>query len=537
MSPSPRRATHGTNESHGGDPTGRSQAARAPAYAPAQEGTGAALRAFLRVVRRRLPILLVCAIMVPVAALAWSLHQEKEYESTASLLFREAHFDQSFNGGSFFSSSEDPTRAAETNIRLVSLGAVSSRTAKKLDIPGLTPAAVAGSVSVSSAGESDVADVSVTAPDPTLAARIANVFAREYIEYSRESDRETVLEAKVRVEAQYDQLTAQQRGETQGRRLVQQAEELAVLASLQTGNAELVQEATPNSTPVSPHPKRDTVLGLVLGLLLGVGLILLIEQFDTRIKTEEDVEAAFGMPILAKVPKGEKSSQSHSLDPIGLGAPGAEAFRLLHANLRYYNVGRKINSLVITSAASEEGKTTVSWGLSITEARSGKSVLLIEADMRQPNLAERLDKPVTSGLSLVLAEADPLEDAIVPIELAGAPDATMHVLPAGPIPPNSAELLESPQMAALIKQARGEYDLIVIDTPPVIVADSIPLMAQVSGVLVVVRLGRSRQDDAHNLRELLTHLNASALGTVVNGTAPARDGYYMPYAARVKTPA
>lgn len=528
-----------TSPSGGANPTGRSQGAGSgsASYPTREEGTGETLRAFLTVVRRRLPILLVCAIVVPAAALAWSLQQEKEYESTASLLFRETHLDQAFTGGSFFSPSEDPTRAAETNLRLVSLGAVAARTAKQLDVPGLTPGAVAGSVSVTSAGESDVADVNAKASDPALSARIANVFAREYIAYSRESDRHAVLEAKARVEAQYDQLTALQRGESQGRRLAKQAEELDVLATLQTGNAELVQAATPNSSPVSPHPKRDTVLGLVLGLLLGVGLILLIEQFDTRIKTEEEVESAYGLPILARVPKGEKVDQRQTLDPIGLGPPGAEAFRMLHANLRYYNVGRRIDSLVVTSATSGEGKTTVSWGLSVTEARAGKSVLLIEGDMRQPNLADRLETPATSGLSQVLAEADAFEDAIIPVELAGAPDATLHVLPAGPIPPNSAELLDSPQMRALLKQARSDYDLIVIDTPPVIVADTIPLMAQVSGVLVVVRVGHSRKDDAGHLCDLLAHLNAAAFGTVANGTAPARDGYYMPYAGRAQTTA
>lgn len=519
------------------DLLGRSFVHRSYTSATQTEGTGAALRSFVRVLRRRLPILLICVLVVPAAALIWSLGQPEQYESSASLLFRNVELDTNREGGSTFSpSSEDPTRAAETNVRLVSVEAVAARTAEQLDQPGITPGFVSSSVEVSLEGQSDIANITAKTEDPELSAEIANAFAKEYIEQRRESDRRTILAGKERVEAEILGLTPEQAAGIQGETLTRQVEELTVQASLQTGNAEIVQLATPNDTPVSPKPLRNTILGLILGGLLGVGIVLLLEQFDTRIKDEPGIEDAYALPILASVPHTGNVTAPDEKDAIGLGPAGAEALRMLHANLRYFNVDRKIDSLLITSASPQEGKTTVSWGLSVTEARSGKSVLLIEGDMRQPSLASRLGKFPASGLSLVLAGEDTLEGALLPMDLGF--DAELDVLFSGPTPPNAAELLESPRMTALLREATERYDLVVIDAPPVIVADAIPLMNEASGVLVVARLNRAKYDLAKNLRELLMHIGASPLGTVANDTAPKSSGYYMPnVAGRAKFPA
>ncbi len=519
-----------------GDPMGRPTQPSPPGAR--DEGSGAALRSFIRVVRRRLPLLIVCMVVVPVVALAWSLQQDKEYSSSASLLFRTTNIDQSLTGTSFFSGGEDATRQAQTNVNLVSMGDVAARTAKAIDQPSVTPEMVKGSVSVSPEGESEVAAVEATTGDPELSALIANTFADQYIETRREADQRAILEAKDRVEAQYDGLSPTSQNAPQGERLQEQAEELEVLGPLQTGNAEVVQRATPNSEPVSPHPKRNAIVGLFLGLLLGLGLILLLEQLDNRIKDEEGIEDSYALPILAKIPHSGSVEPAARFDPIGLGPGGAEAFRMLHANLRYFNVGRKIDSLVVTSATPGEGKTTIAWGLAVTEARSGKAVLLIEADMRQPSLAERsgLGRKGPAGLSLVLSGSETLDSATTTVEVSSADSSRLDVMLSGPLPPNSAALLESSEMGALLAEARELYDLIVIDTPPIIVSDPIALMPQVSGVLAVSRLGYSRKDNALNMRDLLSRLDVTPFGVVLNDTKPVREGYYMPQAgAAVQT--
>jgi capsular exopolysaccharide synthesis family protein len=491
------------------------------------ESAGAGMRNFLKLLRRRWPILLVCALIVPAAALIWSLQQEKEYSSTASILFRSNTLVESLTGSTYFSSSSEAAREAQTNVQLVSLGDASARTAKKLAIPGVTAAVVAGSIEVSLQGESEIADVTATIGDPVLAQEIANTFAHEYIATRRDTDRQAVSEAQRRLELQFENMSPEQVESARGERLANQIEELETAASLQTGNAEVVQNATINTSPVSPHTKRNVALGLVVGVLLGIGLILLLEQLDTRIKDVEEVEAAYELPILARIPHG-KPTKPDATNPVGLDTRAIESFRMLHANLRYFNVGRDLNTLMITSAVPGEGKTTVSWGLAVTECKAGRSVLLIEADMRQPSLIERIGGDPNKGLSQVLSGAQTLDAGIQKIQVGSK--KRLDVLLSGPIPPNSSSLLESERMTELLEEAQDRYDLVVIDSPPVVVSDPIALMPQVSGLLVVARLGRSRKDAARYLNELLANPEVFSLGAVANDAAPAREGYYMPKA-------
>ncbi|MGH2940669.1 MAG: polysaccharide biosynthesis tyrosine autokinase [Solirubrobacterales bacterium] len=518
-----------------GDPFGRTNGGYSGPGLRQGRNDNSALREFARVLKRRRLVVIICLLLVPAAALVWSLSQEKEYESTSALLFRTAALDQSLPGSSLLSNSEDPTRAAETNVNLVSLGKISERTANAVDEPGVTAAYVADSVSVSLKGESEIADVNVTTTDPDLSAKIANAFAGAYVTFSKEADRNRVLAAQTQVEERINVLTPEERQSEEGRELEQQARQLGVLASLQTGDAEVVQQATPNTSPVAPQTKRNVALGVALGLLVGIGLAFLLDQIDTRIKDDSVIEQIYDLPILARVPQVPDFEPTEG-DPTKLPIPLAESFQMLNANLRYFNFHRKLDSVLVTSTAPQEGKSSVAWGLALTAARSGKLVLLIESDLRQPTLSKRLRETPKSGLSLILAGIDSLEDAIVSVPVGeGTPD--LKVLPAGPIPPNPTALLESPVLAALLEEARAQYDFVIIDAPPILVADSIPLMPQVSGVVVVSRLKTTRIEAAQEMRELLTHVGATPLGIVVNGSAVPREGYYMPHSGAARASA
>lgn len=475
----------------------------------------------LAIMRRNLRLILVCVLLVPAAALAYSLAQESQYEATASLLFRDPGIDDALFGDAVFSEEGDSSRTAATNLKLVSLREISDRTARALPALELSGESVSEKVSVSPDGASDLITVTAQDGDPSTAAALANTFAEEYIAFRREADRAKIGEAQELVQAEIESLDPVEQA-SDAERLRQQARELEILASLQTGNAELVQVAHPPSEAASPKPSRNLALGIVLGLVLAAGLTVLREQLDRRFKDVEEVTATFDLPILATIPDSRDLARSRQGHEGQSGATEHESFRMLRANLRYFNVSRDIESILVTSADSQDGKTTVAWNLALAEARAGERVLYLEADLRRPTIAARIGAEATEvGLSLVLAGSlARLEDAIQQYH-------GVDVVIAGPLPPNPAELVESERMRQLIAWGKRNYDRVVVDTPPAgIVADSVPLMRDVDGVITVVRVQHSRRDDAEALHEQLTNIGAPLLGIVLNGIPTRNDREY-----------
>ena len=492
------------------------------------------LSTVLVVLRRRLPIVLICLIGVPASALAFSLLQEKQYTSEASLLFRDPGLDQKLFGSTFLQPSRDPNREAATNIKLVSLEAVAERTARAL--PGnLSAKDVSAKVDVTAEGQSDVASVKATDKDPGFAARLANTFAQQYIDFRREADRSKIREAQQLVTRQLDALTSAEKAGPDGRSIRERSEQLQILASLQTGNSELVQRAEVSDSASSPKTARNVALGVVFGLLLGIGLAFLVERLDRRVREAKEFEDLFERPLLAFIPESRALAVAPAQDQ-SLPTSEQEAFRMLRANLRYFSVDRPVRSVLITSAAPGDGKSTVSWNLALAAAGTGARVLLMETDLRHPSLAASAGQLAAApGLSTVLAGqiefAEVVQEVVVPKHHGGGtPDRTMDVVVAGPLPPNPVDLIESERMRAVLSEAEEHYDLVVIDTPPTsVVSDAIPLIRQVSGVVVVTRLGKSTRESVAHLRKQLEHLNAPTLGVVVNAFKADRGAYGYGY--------
>lgn len=493
---------------------------------------------FLRVLRRRLGLIVLCVLAVTGSAVGFSLIQEKKYSATADLLFRDAQLDQKLFGSTVLPPSTDPAREAATNLKLVSLEVIAGRAARAIG-GGISASSVQGKVNVSTEGQANVVSITVTDEHPPLAAKLANIFAREFITFRRDADRTKIAAAEQLVQNQIDRLSSQERGGVRGRSLQDRAEQLGILASLQTGNAELVQPAKVPSSPSSPKVKQNGALGLLLGLILGVGLAFMFERLDRRMKGIGELEDTYGLPVLGTVP------DSPALGSSPLSAPEfpfavTEAFRMLRARLRYFNVDRPLRSLLITSVGPGEGKTTIAQHLAIAAASGSSSrVLLLEADLRRPQIAGEYGLEPMPGLSEVLTHGVALEDVVQHLGIAETGSSTVNgktldVIVAGANPPNSAELLDSATMADLLKDLSSAYDLLIIDTPPTsVVADAIPLMSQVSGVIVISQVGRSSRDAAAHLREQLRRLAAPTLGVVANRVKVTRgDSYYGYYGYR-----
>ncbi len=270
--------------------------------------------------------------------------------------------------------------------------------------------------------------------------------------------------------------------------------------------------------PVSPVKRVWIAVGLLLGLVLGTGLALLRALLDRTVRTDEALQTSSGIPVLGWIPLDKASRKQRRFVEHDSG-PTLEAFRKLRTNLQFVDIEEPVRVFVVTSAVAGEGKSTTATYLAISFARAGKRVLLVEADLRRPEIAKSLNLEGSVGLTNVLVGQVELRDVVQPWGQFG-----LHVLASGPIPPNPAELIGSQHMAEVVKQARRAYDFVIIDTAPLLpVTDGAVAAAQADGTLVVVRYGHTKKAEIRRAVELLHAVDARVLGAVLN-RIPRRGG-------------
>src|ERR1700752_2445272 len=315
------------------------------------------LRAIAGLLRRRAGLVLVAVLAALAAAILLSAGQHKQYQSTAVLLFRPVLLDVQVTGVPLQVPSGDPQREAATDVGLVAQERVRAGAAQMLG-PGYSAQSLSNRVEISSQGKSDLVAVKGTAPTPADAARIANAIANEYILLAGQ---EIVREVTAAEDHVRSQLTQPGLAPSQQAALRAAVTKLSVLASLGPGNVHLEQPALPPSSPSSPKPVRNAVIGGIIGVVIGLALAFAIEQFDDRLRRPEDIEALLGLPLLATIPKSRQLRRGKQRNE-RLGNE-AEAFRLLDSNLRYRTAEREIRSVLVTSAAPGAGKTTIAMHL------------------------------------------------------------------------------------------------------------------------------------------------------------------------------
>jgi len=278
---------------------------------------------------------------------------------------------------------------------------------------------------------------------------------------------------------------------------------------------------------------RNALIGLFAGLVLGIGLALALDRLDRRIRHRGDAEAILERPILGVIPES-RALAGKGKEALVLSGQESDAFRTLRTNLRYFAIDREIRSLLITSSAPGDGKSTVARYLATTAAAANDRTVLLEADLRRPGLTASLPDLHGRGLSDVLAGNAALADVIQkrPLLRGGRPitGRTLDIVTSGPVPPNPTDLLESERMGSIVAELERLYDLVIIDTSPItVVPDAIPIMTRVSGVLVVIRERKSTRTGVRHLRKQLDNLGISPLGIVINGAARSEETGYSGY--------
>jgi receptor protein-tyrosine kinase len=476
----------------------------------------------LRVLRQRAPLIAMCVILTAAAAFALSKAQHKQYTATAQVLFRDAQLDQQAAGLQVVNQS-NPQPQTDTNLKLATLPRVAAETAAAIG-HGLTKQDVSSAISVTQVSDTDLSRVSATWTSPTLAAQIANVYAQHVIADRQRSDAHYYASALEAVNLQFAALTPAQRSGVEGADLKDRANSLQILSQLQSGEVQLEQAASAPTAPSSPRVMRNTLLGALLGLIIGVAAAFLLQRLDRRLREPSDLEDVYNVPLLGVVPESaalRRDQESHDQPSELLPSNEAEIFGLLRAHVRYFNVDRDLRIVVVVSAAPGDGKSTVARHLAIATATVGSRVLFLEADLRRPMAARYFGIEREPGVSEILVGQESLESAAQRVEFATRNEAkiSLDVLVAGGVlPPNPPQVIESQAMASLLAEAKDSYDLIVIDTPPlVLLPDAFPLLQQADGVLIVSRLGENRRDVAARLRETLASVDAPVIGVIANG--------------------
>jgi receptor protein-tyrosine kinase len=238
------------------------------------------------------------------------------------------------------------------------------------------------------------------------------------------------------------------------------------------------------------------------------------------VKSQEDVTELTGSAVMGTIAFDPVAVKQPLVTDLGTHAPRVEAFRVLRTNMQFVNVDSDSKVFAVTSSLPSEGKTTTACNLAITLAQTGQRVLLIEADLRRPKVADTLQLESVVGLTTVLVGRIGLEDAVQEYSV-----ENLSVLTSGAIPPNPSELLQSQAMADVLDEVRKAYDVIIVDAPPLLpVTDAALLTAQSDGALIVVRHGKTTKDQLRHSMERLEAVEGRALGVVLNMIAVRRGG-------------
>ena len=491
----------------------------------------------------------LAVVLVPLAAVLFSLHQQRLYEAQAQVLLSSQNLAAQLTNTQSTGINLQPDRIAQTQAGVARVPTIVRRVLRLANRPQIGVKRFLGDSSVSVSPNADLLTFGVTNHDPALARRLVDLYAQQYTIYRRQLDTAAVHTLLVSVDARIREL-----GRAGGRRsalygqLVDRQQQLETIDALQTANATVVQQAD-QAVRVQPKPTRNGILGLLLGIVLGIGLAFLWEALDTRVRNAEEIgERLGGLALLARIPVPSRRLQKTNTlvmaaEPTGVQA---ETFRMLRTNLEFATLGRDVRTVMVTSAVEQEGKSTTIANLAIALARAGQRVVLVDLDLRRPFVHRFFDLEGPGVTQVALGHVS-LDQALATVAITesaakpsngngngngnghGAVKGVLEVLPAGPIPPDPGEFVGTAALTEILEQLRERADVVLIDAPPTLhVGDAMTLSAKVDGVLVVTRMKLVRRQMLAELGRRLSGSPTPILGFVVTG-AGEDEGYGYGY--------
>jgi non-specific protein-tyrosine kinase len=511
------------------------------------------LRSILAFLRRGAPYLLVGIVVGSIAAFVVNGFLPRVYQGSATLLI----------GQQLTSINPDYSEVlASQQLSRAYAGLAETRPVHVAVIEELgldmEPEDLSGKVRTVQSGDGTLVDIIAEDTSPETAAAIANAVADQIVSLSpslRGENGEIVsfvrtaledIQAEIETaQAELEQLvalpepTAAQTARINSlddRITSLRATYASLLGYATSATANLVtvfDRATVPSGPVSPRLPISLVIGATVGFLFALLVVGLRDYFDDSVKTPEDVEALIDLPTLGRVetfPRSDRSQPWYSLVTIlHPRSPSAEAFRTLRTNLDFAAVDHPLRTILVTGSLPLEGKTTVAANLAVAFAQSGRSTILVDSDLRRPDIHAFFRLSNATGLTRALASR---AQSIAPF-LQDTEVANLRVLTAGPPPPNPAELIASQRAQLILEQLAEMADVVVLDSPPLsLVTDGALLASLVDGSLLVVRARQSRRAALRTATETLQRAGARILGVALNGIPKAEadafgyHGYY-----------
>jgi succinoglycan biosynthesis transport protein ExoP len=492
--------------------------------------------------------MITCAVAAAGLSYASTLRMPHVYEATTTVMVGQALQQVNPTSGDLYISQQ----LAETYAQMAVRQPILSGAAQAL---GLEYTPTADTVSTRLVASTQLLEISVRDTVPESAKALADEIANQLILQSptghEESERQTFVQQRLaELEANIQQ-TEDSIAEEQAKleaansaRAIQQHQEnitalqqrlstyestyASLLTSVQGGTnyISIIEPATLPSRPISPNVAQTVLLAAAIGLGLAVGGAVLIEFLDDTLKSSDEAARITQLPVLGTIARIEGESYADKLivcqQPF---SAVAEAYRALRTNIRFSFVDRPMRTLMVTSPGPLEGKSLTLANLAVAMAQAGVRVIMVDTDLRRPTLHKIFDVSNTEGLSSILLNPE----SEIESHLQDTGVENLRLLPCGPLPPNPAEVLGSERMEKVIETLLGEADLLLFDSPPVlVVTDAAVLAAKMKegGVLLVANAGSTRRGMARQAVQKLQRVNAHLLGTIVNRLSVRKSAYY-----------